>query len=344
MNWAILLAGGAGTRFWPLSTPTKPKQVLPLTEGGRSTAQATVEHLAKLVPAERILLVTGQDLASAMASNLGLPKDNILAEPCPASTAPAIVWATREALRRDADAAVLALHADWVIGDRAAFHRTAALALEAARRHDCLVTVGIVPSRPETGYGYIVPGPELGGTARKVARFTEKPDGAKAMDLIAGGALWNSGLFAWTAARLLTEIALHTPEIAPALPALESGDIAAFFHDVTPISIDVGLLERSNRVAVVPGAFAWDDVGNWDALHRVRQRDANGNVLVGPVQASEVHDCVAWSESTPLVLSGVRDLVVVAANGRILVMPREQAPHLKKLLDTLPPDVRDVSS
>ncbi|HSM17151.1 MAG TPA: sugar phosphate nucleotidyltransferase [Gemmatimonadales bacterium] len=344
MNWAILLAGGAGTRFWPLSSPRQPKQLLPLTEDGRSTAEVTIEHLEGLVPPERILLVTGPALGPVLASSLRLAPENVLTEPRPASTAPAIVWATHEALRRDPDAQILTLHADWVIGDRTAFHQTASTALETAQAHDCLVTVGIVPSRPETGYGYIVPGPPLGGLARKVARFTEKPGAAKAMDLIAGGALWNSGLFAWTAARLLAEITRHTPEIAPALPALDAGDIEAFFGQVTAISIDVGLLERSNAVAVLPGAFAWDDVGNWDALHRVRQRDANGNVLVGRVHATDTHDCVAWSETTPVVLSGVRDLVVVAANGRILVMPREDAPQVKALLDLLPPDVRDLPS
>jgi len=162
--------------------------------------------------------------------------------------------------------------------------------------------------------------------------------------LIAGGALWNSGLFAWTAARLVAEISRHTPEIAPALPALEAGDVESFFRQVTAISIDVGLLERSNAVAVLPGAFAWDDVGNWDALHRVRPRDENGNVLVGQVHASETNECVVWSETTPVVLSGVRDLVVVAAHGRILVMPRDRAAQLKRLLDLLPPDVRDLPS
>jgi mannose-1-phosphate guanylyltransferase len=338
------LAGGAGTRFWPLSSPTKPKQLLPLTRTGQSTAEATLSQLDGLVPQERILLVTGEALAPALGKTLGLPPENILVEPQPASTGPAIVWATHETLTRDPDAALLTLHADWVIGNRDAFHQAARVALSTARTYDCLVTVGIVPSRPETGYGYIVPGPELDHPAKKVARFSEKPDAAKAMDLIATGALWNSGLFAWTGRRLVAEIEHHTPEIAPALSRLEARDVAGFFERVTPISIDVGLLERSNAVAVVPGDFQWDDIGNWDALHRVRARDADGNVFVGPVHARDAHECVAWSESVPVVLSGVRDLVVVCANGRILVMPRERAPHVKRLLESLPPDVRDLPS
>src|SRR5439155_18347946 len=133
-----------------------------------------------------------------------------------------------EARRRDPDAAVLSLHADWVVGDPAAFVLTAGSALESARQHECLVTVGIVPSRPETGYGYIVPGEPLDRGARRVARFAEKPDASTALDLMAGGALWNSGLFAWTANRFLTELDAHTPEIARQLPKLEAGDLAGF--------------------------------------------------------------------------------------------------------------------
>jgi len=341
VRWAVLLAGGSGTRFWPLSTPAHPKQLLPLA-GPRSTAEEAVDRLAGLVDRERILVVTGEALAGPLRRALPVPAGNILVEPRAASTGPALLWASLEAHRRDRDAEVLSLHADWVIPDPEAFRRTASEALESARRHDRLVTVGMVPSRPETGYGYIVPGPELDGTTRRVARFVEKPDGARALDLIAAGALWNSGLFAWTAARLREEVERHTPELARALPALLAGDVERFFATVTPVSIDVGVLERSNAVAVVAGAFHWDDVGTWEALGRVRSTDAGGNVLVGAVHAHGAEDCIAWSDGDPIVLFGVRDLVVVRANGRILVMNRADAARLKEALDTLPPEVRDV--
>jgi len=341
MRWAVLLAGGSGTRFWPLSTPAQPKQLLPLA-GPRSTAEEAVDRLAGLIDPERVLVVTGEALAEPLRKALPLPAENILVEPRAASTGPALLWATLEAQRRDPDAEVLSLHADWVIADAGAFRRTAIAALESARLHDRLVTVGMVPSRPETGYGYIVPGPELDGTARRVARFVEKPNAARALDLIAAGALWNSGLFAWTATRLRAEVERHTPELSVALAALRAGDVPRFFAMVTPISIDVGVLERSNAVAVVAGAFHWDDVGTWEALSRVRPRDAHGNVLVGPVHAHGAEDCIAWSDGEPVVLFGVRDLVVVRANGRILVMNRTDAPRLKEALDTLPAEVRDV--
>jgi mannose-1-phosphate guanylyltransferase len=343
MRWAVILAGGSGTRFWPLSTPQRPKQLLPLA-GSTSTAEEAVERLTGLIPRERVLVVTGPALAPHLQKKLQLSASNILVEPRAASTAPALIWATTEAQRRDSEAEVLSLHADWAVGDAAAFRRTADAALTAARQYRRLVTVGVVPSRPETGYGYIVPGPPLGDGARMVARFSEKPDAATALNLMAAGALWNSGLFAWTADRLLAEAEAHTPEVAPHLPALRSGDVERFFRGVTPISIDVGLLERSTSVAVVSGSFAWDDIGTWQALTRVRPKDPNGNVIVGRAYMHRSEDCIVWAERDTVVLSGVQDLVVVQANGRILVMPTEQAASMKQLLDALPPDIRDVES
>jgi len=343
MRWAVVLAGGSGTRFWPLSTPENPKQLLPLA-GSVSTAEESIDRLTGLVPRERILVVTGSALAAQIQQRLNLPAANILVEPRAASTAPALIWATLEAQRRDPEAEVLSLHADWAVGDAAAFRRTADTALLTARQHQCLVTVGMVPSRPETGYGYIVPGAPLAEGVRMVARFSEKPDAATALDLMAAGALWNSGLFAWSAELLLAEVEAHTPEVAPQLPALKAGNVGEFFRGVTPISIDVGLLERSGSVAVVSGAFAWDDIGTWQALTRVRAKDPNGNVVVGNASLHESEDCIVWTDRDTVVLSGVQDLIVVQANGRILVMPSERASSMKQLLDALPPEVRDVHS
>jgi mannose-1-phosphate guanylyltransferase len=341
VRWAVILAGGSGSRFWPLSTPSRPKQVLPLS-GERSTAEEAFARLEGLVPRERILLVTGAALAQPLQDLLGVSRENLLIEPIAASTGPALIWATWEAFRRDPEAEVLSLHADWAVRDSEAFRRAADLALRTAATHQCLVTVGIVPSRPETGYGYIVPGPSLDDQARTVARFSEKPDAATALTLLAEGALWNSGLFAWSARILLKETRAHTPEIAPHLPALEAGNVEEFFRRVTPVSIDVGLLERSNAVAVVPGIFPWDDIGNWDALARNNKRDARGNVVRGPVYIRNSHDCICWSDGEPIVIDGAQELVVVHANGRTLVMHRSKAGDLKKVLDSLPEDVRDL--
>jgi mannose-1-phosphate guanylyltransferase len=341
MHWAVILAGGSGSRFWPLSSPTSPKQLLRLF-GAESTAEETIRRLQGVVSPERTLVVAGAGLAPLLQERLGVPDANMLVEPHPASTAPALVWATHEANRRDPGAIVLSLHADWHVADPAAFQSTASQALGAAEGDGRLVTVGIVPSRVETGYGYIIPGQPAGSGTFQVQRFTEKPDAVLAGELLAQGALWNSGLFAWAAPVLLEQIDRFTPEIAPHLVRLDEGDVAGFFAAVTPVSIDVGLLERSDAVVVMPGRFAWDDIGTWEALTRVRSLDATGNVRSGPVAAIDSEECILWSDGTPIVASGVRGLVIVAANGRILVMDRHRAANLKATLDQLPPSIRDL--
>lgn len=341
MQWGILLAGGSGTRFWPLSSPANPKQLLPLS-GIRSTAEEAIDRLTGFIPPERILVVAGRHLADRLAERLRVPPENYLVEPRPAGTGPALVWATLEAMRRDPDAALISMHADWSVRDASAFVAAAGSALDTACRHKRLVTVGMVPSRPETGFGYIVPGDRLDTAARAVERFVEKPDAAHALDLMADGALWNSGLFAWCGDVLRREVQAHTPEIAPYLPLLDQGDVAGFFAQVREVSIDVGVFERSEAVAVVAGDFPWDDIGTWEALARVRPRDRRGNVTHGAVTLVDCTDCIVWNDGPPLVLSGVRDLVVVHANNRTLVLDRARAPELKLTLDALPPDVREL--
>lgn len=341
MFWAVLLAGGSGTRFWPLSSPAHPKQLLPLA-GPRSSAEEAVDRLTGFIPPERILVVAGANLASRLAERLAIPRENFLIEPRAASTGPALVWATLEAARRDPEAAVVSMHADWSINDPSAFVSTAATALATASRHQVLVTVGMVPSRPETGFGYIIPGERLDSAARRVEKFVEKPRAALALDLMAEGALWNSGLFAWRATDLRREVTLHTDEIGPWLPLLDAGDVAGFFRDVREVSIDVGVLERSTAVAVVAGDFDWDDIGTWEALARVRSRDRRGNVVHGPVTLVDCSDCIVWNDGPPMVLSGLRDLVVVHANARTLVLERARAADLKTILDLLPADVREL--
>lgn len=341
-RWAAVLAGGSGTRFWPLSTSTRPKQFLPLA-GARPLLAEGVARLTGLVPMERVLVVTGPALAERTRQLLPeLPADNVLVEPRAASTGPALTWATVTARARDPEAVVLSLHADWFVGDDAAFRATAARAMDVATRHDVLVTVGVVPTRPEAGYGYIEPGTSLDdGDARRVARFIEKPDVERATRLIAAGALWNSGLFAWTAARFLTETAAVAPEIAPHVPLLAANEIDRFYTAVTAIAVDVSHFERSTRVVVVPGRFPWDDVGTWAALARVRPADGADNVAVGHVTLRDTSACVVWAEDRPVVVDGVRDLVVVAANGVTLVTTRARAADLKTLLERVPPVLRE---
>jgi mannose-1-phosphate guanylyltransferase len=341
MDWAVILAGGSGTRFWPLSTPRRPKQLLTLT-GEMPTAVAAARAVEPLVSRQRILIVTGADLAPALAAALDLPSDQVLVEPKAASTAPALAWATATALARDPSATVLSLHADWHLADPEGFRRTADAALEAARIHDALVTVGIVPTRVEPGYGHIIPGVLIQGPLHRVQKFVEKPPRAEAERLTSEGALWNSGLFAWTARRFLDELRMHAPEVAGPLLRIAEGNVTAFFDEVAHVAIDVAVFERSDRVITLRGDFPWDDVGNWEALGRLLPADSRGNVHHGPVTAVDSDRNIAWSEGPPVVLAGVKDIVVVVANGRILVLNRARAGDLKQVLESLPKEVREL--
>ncbi len=268
-TWAVILAGGAGTRFWPLSTAERPKQLLPLA-GDRPLLAQAVARLQGLVPAERVLILTGPFLVERVAQTVPeVPLANILAEPRAASTAPALAWAAHWISKRDPSGQMLSLHADWAVGDDRAFRAAATQALDVAAEHDVLVTVGVKP-------------------------------------------------------------------LARAWPALSAGDIPGFFQALTPVAVDVAVLERTKRLAVVTGAFPWDDIGSWDALLRIRRPDARGNVTVGSVSlGDDVRRSVVWTEGEHVAVVGVEDVVVVRANGHTLVMPTGQAERLRALVQRL---------
>jgi mannose-1-phosphate guanylyltransferase len=238
---------------------------------------------------------------------------------------------------------MISVHADWTVKDAEEFRRVLSAAADAAERHHALVTVGIVPDRPEPGFGYIQPGDALDHGARRVTRFVEKPDRRRAEQMVADGYLWNSGIFVWRVGDFLDEVRVLTPEIAPHLAA-HGDDMAGFFSAVTSgIAVDVGVLERSARVLVLPGDFGWDDVGTWAALRRVRTPDANGNAVSGLVHALDAHDNVVHADGNGVVLYGVRDLVVVTRDGLTLVTTLDKASDLKTLIQTLPAAFRDIA-
>jgi len=340
--WCVVLAGGVGSRFWPLSTPSRPKQLLPLVSDTPLLAD-TLERLAPLAPASRTLILTNASLASAVRALLPeVPVANVIPEPRPAGTAAALAWAAHEIARRSGPETVMVcVHADWAIGDVEGFRTTLARAAAIAAERHALVTVGIVPTRADPGFGYIQPGDVVHDDVRTVARFVEKPDRARAAEMVEAGYLWNSGIFAWRVGDLLAEIEALTPEVAPALAA-HGEDREAFFAAVQSVAIDVGVLERSARVLVLPGDFGWDDVGTWGALHRVRRHDADENAVFGRVHALQSRNNVVHTEAAPVVLYGVHDLVVVVRDGVVLVTTRDQAADLKTLLDSLPTDLREL--
>jgi mannose-1-phosphate guanylyltransferase len=340
-TWVVILAGGVGSRFWPLSTPARPKQLLPLASE-RPLLFDTVERLRPLADASHMLILTNASLVDSIIELVpDLPRTHIIAEPKPAGTAAALTWAAQEITRRDGPGAVMvSVHADWAIADDEGFRRTLQRAVTVAEQQHALVTVGVVPSRPDPGFGYIQPGAEIADGVRRVARFVEKPDRVRAAAMMDAGDLWNSGIFVWRTGDFLDAVRRLTPEIAPALHA-HADDVRAFFASVTPVSVDVGVLERSQRVLVLAGDFGWDDVGAWGALRRVRAADASGNAVYGDVYAVDAHANVVHSDGPSVVLYGVDDLVVVVRDGLVLVTTTDRSSDLKALIDTLPRHVVD---
>jgi mannose-1-phosphate guanylyltransferase len=336
-RWAVVLAGGTGSRFWPLSTPEKPKQLLPLVTE-KPLLHDTVSRLRPIVDSEHTVILTNASLTTAIGKLLGdLPRENIIAEPQPVGTAAALTWAAMSIERRDGrNAIMICVHADWAIADDERFRGTLLEAERVALKTESLVTVGIVPTRPDPGFGYIQPTDARSGKPSAVKRFVEKPDRAQAEEMRNDGYLWNSGIFVWRVGDFLDEVDQHTPELAAALRHGRSGDASQFFGSVImPVSVDVGVLERSSKVMVVPGDFGWDDVGTWAALSRVRSMDEFGNVTTGDAHLLDCSDNVVHADSGQVVMYGVNDLVVVTKNGLTLVTTTDRASDLKRLIESL---------
>jgi mannose-1-phosphate guanylyltransferase len=345
--WAVVLAGGIGSRFWPASTPSQPKQLLPLASE-QPLIRDTIERILPLVPQERLRILTGGSLADPILSAVPeLGPGNLLLEPRAAGTAPVLAWAAAEIERRDPDAVMISLHADHIISPAPAFRDRLALTAHLAASHRRLFTLGVPPTRPETGYGYVrvgAPLPALDSlpeTGFEVASFVEKPSLETArLYLQHGDYLWNSGLFVWRVADLLDQLERHTPELAELIPLLREGGTEQFFDGVPHLSIDQGLLERSDRVAVMPANFDWDDVGAWDALFRSRPLDDEGNAIVGEVHAVDTRGSVLYADDGPIVAFGADDLVIVRTAGITFVAPRSRVPDMKDLLESLPERIR----
>ena len=296
-----------------------------------------------MVDARHILILTNESLVEPIAGILpDVPRANIIAEPKPAGTAAALAWAALEITRRDGhEAVMMSIHADSAITDDDGFRRVLARAESLAVANSALVTVGIVPTRPDTGFGYIEPESSDASNGVKVSRFVEKPDSANARDLVAAGSLWNSGIFAWRVGDFLGEVKSHTPEISVALAGDARSDREKFFSTVRSISVDHGVLERSKRVMVVAGRFGWDDIGTWPALRRSRELDPAGNSSHGQVHLIDAKNNVVHADAGTVVMYGVSDLVVVTRDGVTLVTTAEKATDLKTLVDALPSELKN---
>jgi mannose-1-phosphate guanylyltransferase len=341
-SFALILAGGGGTRLWPASRRSRPKQLLALG-GSESLLVATFRRVSRVLGAEHTLIVTAADQAEAVRRALpDLPADNLVVEPAARNTAPAVGLGAVAVALRAGDAARLAvLPSDAFIADEPEFGRVMAIALEHAA--ETIVTIGITPTRPETGYGYLQRGSEVRGGVFDVARFVEKPDAATAARyLAAGDYFWNSGTFFFTAGRLFAEAKTHMPDLAAILADIRASanptaTAEARYPSAPKISIDYGIMEKANGIRVVPGAFGWNDVGSWSALSDIRDKDKAGNVVSGDVVLSAVSGSVVISEpGAPLVgVVGVDDLVVVATRDAVLVVRKDRAQEVRAVVDAL---------
>jgi mannose-1-phosphate guanylyltransferase len=344
--YAVIMAGGRGERFWPLSTEVFPKPFVPLL-GPQTLIQETVARLQPLVPRERIFISIGRSQKRVARAQLPeLPPSNFLVEPVGRDTSACLAFCALHLERVDPDAVMLALPADHFIGDPSAFQKAMQQAL-ASLDGATGVVFGIAPQRPDSGYGYVrAEKPVREGSAWPVLRFVEKPDLATAEAYVrSGDYFWNSGMFLWRNRTLLGLFEKHMPRTWEGMVRLrgllgkrgKDDEILEVFSSLERISIDFGILERTTGLRLVPVSFDWDDIGNWGSLARALRPGGAGNVSRGPHVSVDSADCIVYSDAGTVATFGVRDLVVVQANGNVLVCPKNRASDLKRLVAALSP-------
>ena len=346
--YAVIMAGGRGERFWPLSTTRRPKQFLKLV-GGKTLLMGAVERIERLIPPERILVITTSELADAAAEAApSVPRKNIIGEPFGRDTAAAVALGSALVQARDPAGVFCVLTADHVIADPDVYINTMREALRLAAEHDVVITIGMTPVFPSTGFGYIEAGDLLrtaGGVEFfKVRRFVEKPDAKTAEEYVRSGRFyWNSGMFAWSLRALQDALAQHCPPLHAMAQRLAACAASPDFHKalreeygkLQRISVDYALMEKASNIVMAKGTFAWDDVGSWTALENHFPKDSRGNVVIGEGAFREADGNVVVSEGRLTALIGVRDLVVVQAEGATLICPKDRAQEVKKLVEQL---------
>lgn len=340
--YAVIMAGGSGERFWPLSTPDCPKQFLRLL-GGTSLLRKTVDRIKSLIPIDRQFVVAGQQHAALVQEELSdLPRANLICEPVGRNTAACIGFASLFIERRDPDAVVVILPADHHIPNTSAFLGSLEMAVRAAQERDGIVTIGVKPDRPETGYGYMRIGPEIDGGVHAVLQFREKPDEETAKRYLeAGNYFWNAGIFVVHNRTIQQLMRTHLPDhwsklerIRSVLEAPEYGNLLAeIYPTFEKISMDHGVLEKADSTYMVHGRFEWDDLGSWTALDRVFAKDEEDNVVIGRHVGVDTSNCIIYGREGKVVATiGLQDLIIAETEHGLLICPKSRAQDIRNLL------------
>lgn len=354
-TYALILAGGSGTRFWPLSRDSKPKQLLNLFDDTTLLNQ-TIARLEGLIPKENILILTNKLQEKAVREVASdLPAGNIFAEPAKRDTGPAVALGAGLIAARDPEATMVVLPADQLIQDVESYHSVMADAIETAAHTDALVTIGIKPTWACPSFGYVERGKKatisnlnLTNTPHEVVKFREKPNPQLAEQFLRqGNFTWNAGMFIWSIPTIINELTRHTPQLANFVSEIRNSNdvqatVDAQFADLDSISIDYALMENASRVLNIEATFDWDDVGSWISVSKYLEQAAENNSTNSPLINLDSQNNIVFTESknTQVALLGVDDLIIVQTNDAILVANRHQSDDIKKLIDELPEGLR----
>ena len=337
MNWAVVMAGGNGTRFWPLSRPEHPKQFLRLL-GEKTPAESCVERLNRVVPMENILIVASARHKDSLQEALpGFPMSQVLWEPVGRNTAACIAWATEVIRAKDPNAKIGVFPSDHAIADEEKFAQCLQKAFDIAQNR--IVLFGIQPTRPETGYGYIEEGNPISEGVCKVASFREKPDFETAQEyLSANRYLWNSGMFIFDAETMHEELERHVPQIVSGIMGIlqDPQSLETAFPKLLSISIDYAVMEHTDRAVIMRAAFPWDDLGSWDSIRRYYPQDDAQNAARGKTVMVDCQNTFAYADDSRLIATlGLQNIIVVSTNDAILVLDGNRAQDVRKIVDKL---------
>lgn len=340
MKHVVIMAGGVGSRFWPISTPEYPKQFIDILGCGRTLIQLTVDRFKHVCPDSNFWVLTNERYIDIVKRQLpSITTSHILTEPVMRNTAPCIAWACWCIHKEDPEANIVVTPSDAVVLDSKEFHRVILSAMDFTEENNAIVTIGIKPNRPEVGYGYVQAADIVSGEIRRVTAFKEKPDLETAKEYLSlGNFLWNAGIFVWNVNTIIQAIRKYKPQIALKMDdIIKTGDVQTIFPECEKISIDYAIMEPAagdKMVYTFPSDFGWSDLGNWQSLYEKLKKDEYNNAVVGNVRLFGCSNCIVHAEEArTIVLQGLNDYIISEKEGQILVCKRCEEQNIKKFIN-----------